>query len=633
MNPSSTSTLEAEILPTAADELLAGQREGNQWRSLGLVPQLAVGMALGSLVIAIAFAGARYGHAWAGTVFWLGQVIIYGLPACFLLLRRTVLRAEALAIAIFMPVTTYLVMTYYSPGQFRFLDEFQHVQTAQSILHTHHLFHPNTSLPISPQFPGLEIVTTCLATVTHFSLITSGLIVDGVAHVLVTVGLYFLVLEIWRNHRIAALAVVIYATESHYQFFDSYFIYQTIAIPFLVLALLATARMIRSKGRSSVAWGLVAISCGAVTAVSHHVTSYILIGMLLCFAIAELWRARPGKTGIVLLITLAISAVVVVWDTTVATDTFSYLKPVIQSFFNTAVSATNPQGKATAGGGAASLPSAPTAERIAEYIAIAILLLITCLGARRFWQARRTRVASAVFGMAIASLSVFAVLVLRATSSGGSELAGRALTFVLIPVSFAGALAITRQDWALDTYVEKVRNSKRTILGLAGTGLIVLLATGSIAGGWPVYYARLPGVFLVSGWERSIDQHNLGVAQWAADNLPPNGGVASDVTTEAILSSLGFQAQPTGISQLILSPRYSIADKRIVRTQRVEFVAIDRRIAEQLPASGNYFREANEKTYTRPVPLESIDKFRTIPGVSRIFDDGTIVIYDVSEAS
>ena len=59
----------------------------------------------------------------------------------------------------------------------------------------------------------------------------------------------------------------------------------------------------------------------------------------------------------------------------------------------------------------------------------------------------------------------------------------------------------------------------------------------------------------------------------------------------------------------------------------------DRRIAEQLPASGYYFGDPTEKTYLKPVPRAAINKFGSIPGVSLIFDDGTIAIYDVSNAS
>jgi len=77
--------------------------------------------------------------------------------------------------------------------------------------------------------------------------------------------LYFLVLELFGRPRIAALSAVIYATGPHYQFFDSYFIYQTIA------SLSSSSRSspsqeLKSEGRVANGWGVVAVACGAVSA-------------------------------------------------------------------------------------------------------------------------------------------------------------------------------------------------------------------------------------------------------------------------------------------------------------------------------------------------------------------------------
>ena len=267
-----------------------GRTASQSLSGMGRVPELALAMAAGAALIAIAFAGARYGRQWATHVYWLGQIVIYASPAAFLLLRKRVMAIEATAIAILMPVTTFLINQYYAPGQFRFLDEFEHVQTAQTILATHHLFHVNTILPQSPQYPGLEIITTNIVSVTHLSITTAGLIVAGIAHVIVGTALYFLILEICARPRVAALSVVLYATGSHYQFFDSYFIYETVAIPFLILSLLATVKMMKSVGPAVIGWGGVAVASGAVAAVCHHVTSYALIANA-CLRYSATFRA------------------------------------------------------------------------------------------------------------------------------------------------------------------------------------------------------------------------------------------------------------------------------------------------------------------------------------------------------
>ena len=170
--------VESETSPVTEDGTASPQR------GLGRLPEVALGMACASLIVAAAFAGARSGKSWATDLFWVGQVALYAIPAAFLLFRRSILRAEAFGIALLMPIASFLILAYYSPDQFRFLDEFQHVQTAQTILATHHLFHVNTSLPVSPQYPGLEIITSALVAITHLSITTSGMIVTGVAHVL-----------------------------------------------------------------------------------------------------------------------------------------------------------------------------------------------------------------------------------------------------------------------------------------------------------------------------------------------------------------------------------------------------------------------------------------------------------------
>lgn len=311
-----------------------GTRLAREHKSgLGRLPELALTMAAGSAIVAIAFAGARYDRAWAGHLFWVGQVVVYASPAAFLLLRKRTYPLEAAGIAMLISVTTFLINQYYSPDQFRFGDEFINVQTAQSILATHHLFHANTFLPVSPQYPGLEIVTASIVSITHLSITTAGLIVAGVAHVLVAMALYFLIREVSDRPRVAALAVVLYATGSHYQFFDSYFIYQNIALPFLLLSLLATVKMMKSRGPAVVGWGAAAVGCGAVTAVCHHVTSYALVALLLAFVIAQLFVPAAVRSKGLPVVFLAVLSIVAIWDLDFASLTVAYFRPVFDSLF------------------------------------------------------------------------------------------------------------------------------------------------------------------------------------------------------------------------------------------------------------------------------------------------------------
>jgi hypothetical protein len=170
-------------------------------------------------------------------------------------------------------------------------------------------------------------------------------------------------------------------------------------------------------------------------------------------------------------------------------------------------------------------------------------------------------------------------------------------------------------------------------LPFGGLTTLIVLALGGIAGGSPSYYARLPGPFKVSAYERSVDAHNLDASAWAAQTLSPNNGVASDIFTESMFSSLGHQAYVLGVANLFLTPTYGNADQRLVKEKRITLVVTDERTTEQLPAAGNYFSpDPRQGRYKKPLSRTDVNKFNDVPGISRIFDDGTIVVYDLRGA-
>jgi hypothetical protein len=616
----------APAVPT--EPLLVTDRSLSPGRGLGRVPEVALAMAAATFVVAVAFAGARSGKSWANDLFWVGQIALYAIPAAFLLFRRSILRAEAFGIALLMPVATFLILAYYSPDQFRFIDEFQHVQTLQTILTTHHLFHVNTSLPVSPQYPGLEIITSAVVAITHLSITTSGMIVTGVAHVLVGLVLYFLVLELIGRPRVAAFATVIYATGPHYQFFDSYFIYQTIAIPFLLLSLLAVVKMIKSnKATVATTWGAMAIACGAVTVVSHHITSYALVAILLLILIAQLFVPRVGRGWRVPVVFVVVAGMVVGWDLGVATATWHYIEPIINSLLGRAGVLPNSKRQSVSG-------KLPLPDTLWEYASTLLLVVLAPFGAWQLWKARREGSAMSL-GLGIGALSIFIVLVVRVASGDGGELAGRAMSFALIPISIVCAVVIVaRTQSKPDRPTHGFRRFRNVAMAVLGTGIVVVLALGGIAGGWPSYYARLPGPYRVSAYERSVDEHNLDAATWAGSHLPRDGSVASDDFTESMFSSLGDQAYLRNLAPLFLTTTYTAADRSLVERQRIAFVVADKRITEQLPAAGFYFSpDPHQGDYKKPLPDEALNKFNNVPGVSRVFDDGTIVIYDLAGAA
>ncbi len=606
------------------------RRDSLQSDRLGRLPWVALGMAFGVLVVAIADAMARSKDPGAGALFWIGQITLYLVPAAMLVARRPVTRSEGLGIALAVPVATYAVLECYRPLQFDFLDEFAHVQTAQSILTTHHLFHANTLLPVSAQYPGLEIVTTALASLSHLSIDASGTVIAGVAHVLLGAALYSLVDEVTGRPRAGGLAVVIYATGPHFQFFDSYFIYEVIALPFLVASLLAVVKVVKAPDtKSATSWSVAAILAAFITVVSHHVTSYALIGLLVCFVVAALVvpGARRHRRHLVAVLAATV-AMTLAWDLGIATDTAAYIVPQLQHVF----SALNPENLfrgPTKGSGSY---ATPVADTVLELFGQLVLVALVIFGIVQAFRNRNEKHRALMLASAVASLALFVEIAIRLFLRNGSEIAARLSSYALLPIglTIAAALRFPRPG------VEHPPSRRARLHGAGARSMVlgaaVALAAGGVAGGWPASYARLPGPFLVGAWERSVDEHNLALSAFVRRNFTPANGVVSDFITAAMVAGLGHQVNVGGVASLFLQRRFTPRDVRLIEQKHISFVIVDKRISQQLPADGYYFLpDPRAGRYKTPIQSANLAKFNRIPAVSRIFDDGTISVYDVRQ--
>ena len=297
-------------------------------------PYLPIGVvalitALGVLVVAIAYTAGRHGYSDSKVAdygYWAGQALIFVPASIRLLTRRGSTEAGTVTAIIGLTVAQYLCKLCYSPLSFTYSDELSHWRTAENILLTGKLFTPNYALPISPQYPGLEEVTTALVQISGLSLFTAGVIVAGVAHLLFAVTLYLLFRNIGRSRRLAGIAVLVYSTNPGLAYFDSLFAYQTLALAFMGVVLVAAWRLTGAESSGDrTGWAVIAMVGIVATVVTHHVTSYILTATLVLVAVASLLardRRSAARSG-----ALALWAVIVVagWLIFASPQTVSYL--------------------------------------------------------------------------------------------------------------------------------------------------------------------------------------------------------------------------------------------------------------------------------------------------------------------
>ena len=432
--------------------------------SLGAI---ALCTAFGLLLIAIAYTAGRHGYvssSLAIDIYWVGQSLILVPTSIRLMTRRGSTQATTIAATMILAVAQYVCKVCYSPLSFTFADEISHWRTAENILRTGKLFTTNYAMPISPRYPGLEEVTTALVQISGLSLYPAGLIVAGVAHLLFVVTLYLMFRNVGRSHRLAGIAVLVYSTNPDLAYFDSLFAYQTLALAFFGVVLVAAWRLTGAQSSGDrTGWAAIALVCIAATIVTHHVTSYMLAATLVLVTGANLLAkdlrsaARSGTLALWTIILIAI------WVALVAPQTVSYLWPplagVVQSFRNLLT------------GGLAGAPTAtvqiPYSHKV---IAAGAVLILSCLLPVGWWQVKRHfRHDAWVLALTFSSVTWYLIVAIRLFAADGSELSGRAAVFVFVPAAFIAAIALR---WFTDHF-RRLRATTFLGASLAGSAVDV----------------------------------------------------------------------------------------------------------------------------------------------------------------
>lgn len=581
---------------------------------------VALSAAIGVFFVTAAYTAGRLGDAssvWADCAYWFGQAFIV-VPITIRLLSRQILPVIEITILItILTIAEYIVTICYSPAAFTFSDELAHWRTTENILQTGKLFSVNYMLPISPHYPGLEEVTSAFASITGLPVFISGLIIVGVAHLLFIYALYALFGRISSSLRIGGIAVLCYASNPHFASFDSMFIYQTMALPFLALTLLASWHL--GSGRTNTrrfGWLAFAILLLAATTVTHHITSCVLAATLAVICLTGLLvgeRLMAVWTGSLALLS---AIIVVIWIRFAAPGTLGYLKP----FANETLQGLR---RLIIGGQTNAPPTAPVPMANKALAAVAVLA-VSVLIPVGWWRIRQYYPRQAwPVAMAVAATGWYVLVAIRFTVADGSELAGRAATFIFVPVAYMVALAAAH-------IVGTVRQQKMRGVEAAVLVAIPLLIFNGLANGWPPYWERLPGPHQVAGSERSVGPEEIAAARWALAMLGPGNRFAADFGNTPVIGSYGNQNAVLSVAFLYASPVYTLSDAAQARILTIRYVLVDQRLSQSLPVSGRYFPiDPDSGRYTHPLPRADLTKFNQAPGVACVYDDGNIAIYQL----
>lgn len=588
--------------------------------SLGHFPELALVASLGVLIMAVADATSKaaLGFGYSEPLFWLALLVIVG-PIVYRVSSAGVGSSERLALTLVAALALYLVKAIHDPYMFTFPDELVHVANANAILHSGKLFTPNNLLPATPAYPGLPAATAALASISGLSTFGAGLIVVGSARLVITLALFLLFEEVTASSRVAGIAALAYCGNPNYLFFTSEFSYESLALPLAVVVIYCVAHWLKGEETSGRPWLFCAAAVGVAVVTTHHVTSYAMVFSLLALATALRLRGDRRRSLIVGGLGLLISLATLLWLKVVAGRTATYLGEILsRAASSIAQTITREQNTRN-------LLSSGSAGPPPWDHALAYLWALTLLGTivyGLFEIRSRYRRNLLALGLAAAGVSYLGVLPLRLVS-GAWELANRSSEFLFIGVGLLVALACGR-------LVQRFRRGSMP----AWTVVVVVIVVTGGALGWP-RDIRTAQPLEVSAGGTVLDPPMLTAVRWAGSHLG-SGHVFDGGDLDArFLGSLAHERVYAGFTPLDITDVITMSTPTIpawglrnLRQTHAGFVFVDRRQdTDRLRAQ--YFHTRTSSWSDALYSPQQFLKFDRQAGTSRIYDAGTIKIYDI----
>jgi hypothetical protein len=609
---------------------------------------LALVSTLGIFVVGYAFANSRDGGTELNTFFYLGLILIF-VPTVIRLISPISSRIERIGLVCLVGISCYLVKVISSPVYFSLYDEFLHWRTAKDIARTGHLFTTNALLPVSPHYPGLEIVTNALSSLSGLDTFIAGLIVIGVARLLMVLSLFALYEAIVKSARIASFSTIIYMANSHFLLFDSQYGYESLALPLALFTIFALSphqmmatRLNRLKPLSSMMWfsseptqklkknlrGITFAACLTLVALTatHHVTDFFLAAILIVWAIIYI-LLQPGQIYRSNLARIALfgTSLAIIYALFPNNPVVSYLSSFIGESLKELTAIIAGSGSSRQLFVTYSGQPTPLWERIISLSSVGLITLCLPFGMLCLWKRYRFNALTYTFGIITPFYPISQIF--RFTNTG-SELVDRAAPFLFIAISILLAIFIA-QFWP----VQKL-NWKQTSLLTSGITLIflggIILAIGPGS-------AILPGPYEVIADSRSIEPEGIQAAVWAGSDLGANNRVATDRINQILMGTYGNQRVVTSIedrvdlSSVFLTSTFGDQQLALLRSADVRYLVVDLRLTHNLPLEGYYYEqdEIGAFHHTTPIDQKALSKFNDVPQINRVFDSGDIVIYDV----
>jgi UvrD-like helicase C-terminal domain len=594
-------------------------------------------------------------------LFLAGLAFIFA-PCAWRLTGTAARRNERIWVSVILGLALMASYVFRSPLIFDNFDELAHGATLTRLLDSRALFQNNPILPVSPYYPGIQLVTVTTRWLTGLPLLLDQMVVLALTRIVVVLCVFLIVERACHSARAGGIGVLVYAANPDFYSLGAQYGYQTLALAFavaVVYLLFVSIDTAQPKRGGLFALALVSIA-GMV--VSHHVTAWLTIGFLVVWAAGlrflidppgqpataatagqtpateDLARSSAGiasrdkhfarrkkQSRIVGLAALVGVVLAGLWIAFLGHVLTGYIDPIIRGGTRSAIATVRQLHgdrklfQNSAGGGT---PHWESALMLAAAVFFCLIILISLYAVVRKETVRggRLRYLPAV----IAATYPFAML--SNISSAAKEIGGRTNTLIFFGV------AVIVGGWLAG----RLLRQRRLIERMATIGVAVICFLGStLYGGGPLPIL-VNGPYIVGGHERSVGSPSLALATWVSTHLPAGSQVAVDRDNGGILNDFGQVVPVTPLNgagdpaPLFFDRQLTPSDISFIRKDHIRYIVTDTRLTEALPLFGAYVAPGETGRPTRLTAAE-LGKFNSIRGVYRIYDNGAIQVYDLSQ--
>jgi len=607
----------------------AAERRGavfSSWRSASPNPLAVItfATALGLLVCSFANTLSRAGEAPSPLLYWAG-ILLIALPIFYRLTSEEASAGERLFLVCLLGLSLYGVKLVRDTPIFNFADEALHGYNSNQVSHHHHLFHINPILETSSYYPGLEGATSALRSLTGLSAYGAGAIVIGAARLTAMSAMFVLFQRVSGSARIAGIGTAVFTGNFNFLFWSAQFSYQSMAISLLLLLMLAVVELEMGPRAARGAWrGVAALTIAAVV-VTHHVTSFALIAVLAVLSgLAAIVRRVPKPANPWPLAALAV-ALTIIWLVVVASSTVGYLSPIISNAISSSLHTATGEAptRELFEGTSSVVKPTPLVPRSIAILAVILLAVGLPFGLRTVWRRYRSQPMALLFGLG--AIGFFGALALRLAPAAW-ETGNRASEFLFIGLAFVlGCVGLERWRPLAAPWIGRA---------LTAGALAIVLVGGAISGWpWDSQLARPMRAHSEDG--PTISSPPLAMSEWASENISGGRFGALTATARLLLEPGDKKVYGDFTAELINTiPAPVLTGYRLslLHKEHIRFVVVDLRAVSKDGIRGFYFSEKDDPK-SAWLPRSMATKFETVPGVARIYDSGSIIIYDLEAES